>query len=627
MRRSPLEIQHRFAQEVRNLRLLLLPPSVELSTAHLSGELLPKPAWLNATPFANNIRELAGRILSHQFPLFSTEIATGPNIEWRRDYVNNKSTGRSYFRMIPYLDIHRAGDHKWIWELNRHQHLVVLAQAFLFFDDRACVQEIERELRSWMEQNPFQRGINWSSALEVAFRAMSWLWVLHLTGPQLSGDLRRSMLEGLYHHGLHIENNLSFYFSPNTHLLGEAVALHALAVVLPGLPSAAKWQQKAGQVVEEQMHAQVRDDGSHFEQSTYYHVYALDMFLFHAVLSNPSSAYRAKLGRMADYLDALLGPDRRLPFLGDDDGGRWFHPYGDRAAFGCATLATANTWFGENRWACQESDYWEQACWWLPSASVNTPLAISTQSQMFADAGTAVLQSPGTKIIVDCGPFGCGSGGHSHADTLSLTVTADRHEILIDPGTFTYVGNGKDRNSFRGTAAHNTVRIDKLDQADPVNLFRWANPPAASVITWRTSDTEDILEAECAYRGLRHRRYFHFVKPFALLIVDTISGPPGDHIVEQFWHLAAELDTNRLRIPTPVERQNDWRSRCFTERESAPVLVATAHTSLPAVMPAGIRLSEETEIDIAFEPGSVHFMVTFKPENRQIFVNYAPDLR
>ena len=165
MRRSPLRIQHRFAQEVRNLRLLLLPPSVELSTAHLSGELLPKPARLNATRLRITSASSAASS-SHQFPLFSTEIATGPNIEWRRDYVNNKSTGLSYFRIIPYLDIHRAGDHKWIWELNRHQHLVVLAQAFLFFDDRACVQEIERELRSWMEQNPFQRGINWSSALE-----------------------------------------------------------------------------------------------------------------------------------------------------------------------------------------------------------------------------------------------------------------------------------------------------------------------------------------------------------------------------------------------------------------------------------------------------------------------------
>ena len=130
MSRSPLEIRHRFAQEVTNLKLLLAPPSVKPSAAELSSELLPKPAWLSATPFANKIRDLADRILRHQFPLFSTEIATGPNTEWRRDYVNNKSTGLSYFRMIPYLDVQRAGDHKWIWELNRHQHLVVLAQAF-----------------------------------------------------------------------------------------------------------------------------------------------------------------------------------------------------------------------------------------------------------------------------------------------------------------------------------------------------------------------------------------------------------------------------------------------------------------------------------------------------------------
>lgn len=609
------------------MKLLLAPPSVKPSAADLSSGLLPKPAWLSATPFANKIRDLADRILRHQFPLFSTEIATGPNTEWRRDYVNNKSTGLSYFRMIPYLDVQRAGDHKWIWELNRHQHLVVLAQAFLFFDDRAYAQEIERELRAWMAQNPFQRGINWSSALEVAFRAMSWLWVLHLAGPQLSDDLRLSMFEGLYRHGLHIENNLSFYFSPNTHLLGEAVALHALAALVPDLPGTAKWKQKAARIVEEQMQAQVRDDGSHFEQSTYYHVYALDMFLFHAVLSNSSTAYKRKLARMADYLDALLGPDRRLPFLGDDDGGRWFHPYGDRAAFGRATLATANAWFNEKRWACHESDYWEQACWWLSCASGDIPPAVPAFSQIFVGAGLAVLQSQETKIIVDCGPFGRGSAGHSHADTLSLTVTVDQDEILIDPGTFTYVGNGKDRNSFRGTAAHNTVRIDALDQGDPINPFRWANPPAVSVITWRTSDTEDILEAECAYRGLRHRRYVHFVKPFALLIADTISGPPGDHLIEQFWHLASDQRADRLRFPSPVERQSGWRSRCFTRREPATVLVAALRTSLPVLMPAGIRLSEETEIDITLEQGSVHFTVTIKPENKQIIVNYPSDLR
>ena len=625
--RSSLEIRHRLAQEINNVKLLLASPAVDTSAARVSGELLPKPAWLTATPFAHSIRKLADRVLRHQFPLFSTDIATGPEIDWRRDYINNRSTGLSYFRMIPYLDVQRAGDHKWIWELNRHQHLVVLAQAFLFFCDAAYLQEIERELRSWMAQNPLQRGINWSSALEVAFRAVSWLWVLHLAGPHLSDNLRGSMFEGLYHHGLHIENNLSFYFSPNTHLLGEAVALHALGALIPDLPAAARWKQNAARIVEQQMQAQVRDDGSHFEQSTYYHVYALDMLLFHAVLSNPSTTYKTKLARMADYLDALLGPDRRLPFLGDDDGGRWFHPYGDRAAFGCATLATANVYFGKNRFACRESDYWEQACWWLPCTPDNVPLAATCQSQMFRDADIAVLRSNETQIIVDCGPFGRGSAGHSHAGTLSLTATVDRDELLIDPGTFTYVGSPEDRNLFRGTAAHNTVRIDALDQADPVNPFRWENPPAVSVLRWRTSDSEDILEAECAYRGLRHRRYFHFVKPFALLIVDIISGPPGNHLVEQFWHIASEQYADRLRFPSPVERRSGWRSRCFTQREPAAVMVAAVRTSLPAVMPAGIRLSEETEIEIALEPGSARFTVTIKPENRQIFVNYALDLR
>jgi heparinase II/III-like protein len=437
------------------------------------------------------------------------------------------------------------------------------------------------------------------------------------------------MIEGLYHHGLHLENNLSFYFSPNTHLLGEAVALHVLAALLPGLPHAAKWKQKADGVVQDQMKLQVRDDGSHFEQSTYYHVYALDMFLFHAALSNQGSAYKAKLARMADYLDALLGPDRRLPFLGDDDGGRWFHPYGDRDRFGRATLATANSYFKENRWTAEESDYWEQACWWLPDAhgERNSRIKLPARSQLFADVGLAILRSSTTKIIVDCGTFGRGSAGHSHADTLNVTVTAGEEEILIDPGTFTYVGSTEERNAFRGTAAHNTIRVDARDQADPVNTFRWAGPPAVSVLVWRTSEAEDILEAECYYRGLRHRRYVHFIKPFALLIVDTVDGPPGDHLLEQYWHFASDSHVNRLRVPSSVQQRNGWRSLCFGQRDSVPVLVVAARSTLPAIIPAAIRLSEQAEIDIAVEQGVVRFTVTITPENRRIIVNYPPDLR
>ncbi len=45
--------------------------------------------------------------------------------------------------------------------------------------------------------------------------------------------------------------------------------------------------------------------------------------------SHPA-AYDARLVAMAEYLDALLGVNGTLPLIGDDDGGRVFHPYGER---------------------------------------------------------------------------------------------------------------------------------------------------------------------------------------------------------------------------------------------------------------------------------------------------------
>src|ERR1019366_1320973 len=64
-----------------------------------------------------------------------------------------------------------------------------------------------------------------------------------------------------------------------------------------------------GRIVKQQMERQVRGDGSHFEQSAYYHVYALDFFLLYRVLAKPPVAYDARLVSMAEYLDALLGDD------------------------------------------------------------------------------------------------------------------------------------------------------------------------------------------------------------------------------------------------------------------------------------------------------------------------------
>ena len=189
---------------------------------------------MKGTAYARELIATADSILEHRFPILGITIDTGPEIDWRRDYLHKVSSGTAYFRRVPYLDFSQVGDHKVVWELNRHQHLVLLAQAFLLSGRRAYLDEVFRQLESWMDANPFLRGINWASALEVAFRGLSWVWVWQLAGAEMPAPLRARFLTELYRHGRFLELNLSVYFSPNTHLLGEAVALHALGVMFGG---------------------------------------------------------------------------------------------------------------------------------------------------------------------------------------------------------------------------------------------------------------------------------------------------------------------------------------------------------------------------------------------------------
>jgi len=564
---------------------------------------------LRGTAFVDAVLRDAGQVLQHRFPVLGITIDTGPDIRWRRDYLSGIETGTDYFRLVPYLDAARAGDHKIIWELNRHQHLVLLAQAWLFSSKREYLDEIEAELRSWFEANPFHRGINWASALEVAFRAMSWVWVWHLAANDLDESVRRMLLEGLYQHGAHVANNLSHYFSPNTHLLGEAVVMHALGCLIPQFPNARRWRELGRRIVHEQMRRQVFQEGTHFEQSAYYHVYALDMFLFHAIVEPAGKPYLEKLARMADYLHAIMGPAWKLPLIGDDDGGRFFHPYGVRDEFGRATLATCGVFFKRPDWIRDSADLAEQAAWWLGAAALGSkPAASAWRSHLFAESGVAVMSGGSAHIVADAGSFGPWGAGHSHSDTLSLVVRDGQQEILIDPGTYTYVGDRALRDWFRGSAAHNTIRIDGRDQAIPINPFRWEEKPRTVVHEWFSSGDRDRLDAECAYRGFVHRRIMEFVHGAAVLILDEIRGPGGEHDIEQWWHAASDAAATRLVLEPDAERIESWRSCAFAERRPAPALRVVRRAQLPLVMGAIVLLGARGG-EVRNEGGKVRFVV------------------
>jgi len=617
--RSWNEIRFRLRQELVNIWFVAFPPrlpapALETNPADFSA--LPDPVnvahRLKNTPFASDCLQIAEELLKHRFPLLGITLETGEDIRWRRDYVSGIETGTLYFRRIPYLDAAGAGDHKIVWEINRHQHLVLLAQAHLFSGRDEFLREIVRQLESWLVQNPFQRGMNWASALEVAFRALSWIWVYRLVGDRLDEPFRRRLLEGLYRHGRHLEVNLSYYFSPNTHLLGEAVALHALGSLFPSFPHARRWEEIGARVARKELDRQVLADGCHFERSTYYHVYALDMFLFHTrLLGGLDDVYRGKLALMATFLDHVLGASGVLPYLGDDDGGRFFHPYGPRNQFGLATLATCGRLLARPEWIRNERDLEPQAAWWLePPSETFAPLLRNPPpgSTQFDSSGLVVMAAGGVQLIADTGPFGPGNAGHSHAGALSLILRQDEEQILIDPGAYTYADLTW-RDLFRGTAAHNTVRIDSLNQAIPAGPFAWQSKPEVEVLGWESSPSRDVLTAVCRYANVQHRRTIVFSKTdLWVVVLDRLEGGPGEHRIEQFWHFGApvrqclshcfQVGTKALvafddaTVPRLSEGGDyGWISPAFGEKLPAPVVCAAKLGALPASLVTLMDLS------------------------------------
>ncbi|MDX2153914.1 MAG: alginate lyase family protein [Bryobacteraceae bacterium] len=553
--RSLAEIRYRLRQEAVNLWLLA-------SGMPSPGVTAPPPPPIR--PAAHVPTEAVEELLAGRFRLFGQLVSVGSAVRWRQDPIHGQETPLAYFRRIPYLDFAAAGDHKNIWELSRHQHWVMLAEAFAQTGDRRCVEEIERQWHSWNEQNPWLRGINWTSALEVAFRAISWAAVDGFAGAALPADFRRRFASALYAHGMYLENNLSIYFSPNTHLLGEAVALHLLGSLYPLWPLSGRWKRRGAEIVDAHLAAKVGKDGSYFELSSYYQRYALDLFTLH--YSIRGGALPEPVSRMAGFLADLEGVPPVPPRLGDDDGGQLY-------------------------------------------PAVARPSAVPAQSsRLHLPSGLAVLVDGPLRAIIDAGPFGPGAAGHSHADCLSLVLTYKGQELLVDPGTYTYVADPQWRDRFRGTAFHNTVRIGGDDQAAPDGPFRWRNPPSVAVAGWTVSEAEDTLTAECRYRGFLHRRTVRFQKPLCLVVTDEIHGPPGEHLLEQFWHCGRPAAArspksfvvgNALLLETSAAAhvgeggEYGWVAPEFGSRVPAPVIVASGRFTLPHRFETVLSLTDE----------------------------------
>jgi hypothetical protein len=568
-------------------------PEAACALARLLSERLPDEA--------SRIIFQARKICVHKFDLLGYEdLDYGQEIDWSLDAVHGIRAPRLVWFRIPFLDFEAVGDHKVTWELNRHQHLVTLAKANLLTGEERYQEEIVAQWLHWYKSNPYPLGINWASALEVAFRSFSWLWVLHLLETRLPEGFAWEVRRALGVSARFLDRYLSTYFAPNTHLLGEGVALFFIGTLLPGFRSARRWRELGWRTVCEQLRKQVLPDGMHYEQSIYYHVYALDFFLHARVLAARSGMpiepeMDQTIARMCESL-AALSQAGAPPRFGDDDGGRLFDGRRNRTEHMLDPLAIASVMFG--RGDLRTAAGLTEECLWLfgeEGVRQFDQLPAVTKSAMsfrLEASGFCSMLGGSRQITIDGGPHGSGRGGHGHSDALSLQWIAEGRDWLTDPGAFCYVG--EERSRFRGAAAHNTMRVDGLDQADSAGPFSWRRLPRVRVERWTAGRTLDLFVGshdgyERLLQPVAHRRWVIGWKSGACLVRDEALGT-GVHSLEIAWHLGPEFVEHGPALAILGAGTGDWSretgdadwSPVYGVKVKAPLLMFRAETALPA---------------------------------------------
>lgn len=494
-------------------------------------------------------------------------------------------------------------DVKPAWELNRLQHLQVLALGAAVLEDAEAREACIADLRCWLADNPPFHGIGYASGVEVACRIVSLLVVGALV--ELPAEVARSTWRALHAHGVWLARYPSLYSSANNHRIAELGALACLGALAPELPEAEAWLHEGVDGLVDEIDRQIGTDGVGTEHAPAYQAWTMEWYLVarHAVRSRVELGPEVdrRLAAGADFLASLLDERGGAPDLGDDDGTVVLR---QTLAPDAKLLSIAGATAGvlDRPGICPSA--------WTPdlrSALLGVHAAPSERyhprSRTFS-SGYTVLEVAGRKLVFDHAPLGFVSlAAHGHADALAIWLHAHGRPVLVDAGTWRYHGPPW-RAYFRGTSAHNTITVDDCDQSEQSGPFTWWTRAEAGLIG--VDLAAGRVQAEhYGYRerlGVVHRRTVELDAD--RLVVDDVLEGEGVHRISVVFTFAPDLevteglvvrdgDRELLVVEPPrglsarVARQAELPapglvSESYGKRRSAPTVVFEGELELPA---------------------------------------------
>ena len=424
---------------------------------------------------------------------------------WLIDPISNRRISPSFScDFIRTSNLVGKTDVKNYWEQSHLHPILTLSEAYLFTNNEKYAIKAIAIIEDFIENNPCGTTINWKCCMDVGIRVVNIVQALYLLRTSSIYDERKhkiavSIAEHMLYISLHYENHGN---NLNNHYLSDLAG-----VIISGIYLTQNYEKNTQVSIvlneaiisfKNEIKLQINDDGSDYENSTYYHCFVTELLC--GVISIMSingysleSDLIIKKDKMLSICEWLGAFNNCMPIIGDQDGSRLFHYAGcfdiDRCDFSYLTRL-----YSYNK----KTDF--QAI----------------------KSGIVKLSVGKISVFVKCGAIGTGGRGvHDHNDQLSIVVNYDNLPILIDPGSYIYTKEPESRKLFRSTSMHNSIYFDNYEQNDiNSSLFSITNGSSGKVLY---CSNNSFLGAFVYDSGIEHIRRIN-VFDNRIEIEDEING-------------------------------------------------------------------------------------------------------
>ncbi len=485
-------------------------------------------------------------------------------IDWQLDFRSGyRWDSKLYRRWIRFGNVEGA-DIIVPWEQSRFQDRMALAQAYKLTDSQKFVVEFQNQVSDWIESNRLGFGVNWFCTMDIAIRAANWLVIKELF--ETSFDFPETFLMkiygSLYDHGRYIRKHLQRFKNVTTnHYISGIVGLLCIALYFPFFKRSKEWLDFAVKELETEIEKQVYPDGCDYEASISYHLLVLEIFFYALVLCERadvslSESYKAKVKKMFEVTLYCIKPDGRIPQIGDNDNGRLFkfskRPVNNHKYL----LSLAAIYYKDSNFKLKQFELYEEAFWifgedaniiWDTLSYRENPI----QSKSFPNAGWYIIRHNNDYCFISCGPNGQGGrGGHAHNDKLSFELMLDGQDIIVDPGTYVYTSYPEERNKFRSTEYHNTIKFDGYEQNEILDNAMHFLPDKVKIMYAELIELEDkiMFQGEIEYADIRHKRVISLNKKSANWQIKDSFSCANPVNAKLMFHLSPELTVNGNNI-------------------------------------------------------------------------------